>query len=144
MRRGLTEGVGVILMLAAISWFVLSTVAPDPSAGLLRGLAEIGATLLIAYVLETSWIVRASRARPLEEREDRLGALLGIGAGALVGICLALALAERAAVHHWIWLDELCFGLVIGPLLMVAFTVVMQPLIIHEWMDEDEQTAPSD
>jgi multisubunit Na+/H+ antiporter MnhB subunit len=143
MRRGLVDAAGAILVLAGISWYLMAAVAPDPSGELLRGLSEIGATLLIAYVLEISWIVRASRARPLQEREERLGTFVGVGAAALAGICLALALSERTAVHHWTWLDELGFGFVVGPLLMVAITVAMQPLLVHEWMDEDQGEASS-
>lgn len=139
MWRGFWEAVLLIAFVTLPACIILQVAAPDPSAGTLRSLAEIGATLLIAYVVETSWIVQASRARALDERESRLGALVGIGASGLVGIVFALALAERASVHHWIWLDEIAFAWVVASLGMFGVTVVLQPLLIHEWMDDDKR-----
>lgn len=139
MRRGFWEAVQLIAFLSVAVWFFLRWAAPKPSPEFLRSLAAIGGTLLIAYVVETSWIVKASRARDLDERESRLGTLVGFGAAGLVGIALALAISERASVHHWIWLDEIAFAWAVASLGMFGITVVLQPLLIHEWMDDEKQ-----
>lgn len=143
LRKGFAEGLAVIAFGSAIGAVSLAFIASQPTEGLLRSLAEIGATLLIAYVIEVSWIVRASSpARALNERENRLGAFIGIGAAALFGIALALGLAERAKAHHWTSLDEVAFAWVTVSFLVLGVAVVLQPLITHEWLDDDARVPP--
>jgi hypothetical protein len=105
----------------------------------LSDLGQIGAALLIAYAIATSWLMRASRSRPIDERENRLGALVGVGGGGLFGIILALALSERANVDHWIWLDQAAFGWVAASLVCLGVMVVLQPLVVHDWIDEEHR-----
>jgi hypothetical protein len=142
--RGYWEAGFLISGLAILIWAVFQMLSVDPSPELLRSLAEIGATLLIAYVIEVSWLVRASRARRLEERESRLGALTGVGYAGLLGIGVSLALSGQVAAHHWVWLDGIGFGFAVGSLAMLGITVVMQPMLTHEWMDDDKRAQPTD
>jgi hypothetical protein len=62
----------------------------------------------------------------------------------LLGIGVSLALSERAAAHHWIWLDAIGFGFAVGSLTMLGLTVVRQPTSTHEWMDDDKRAQPTD
>jgi hypothetical protein len=142
----LLESAGVTIFLSLLSALLLFSLSADePSPELLETLGQIGATLLIAYVLEVSWLVKASRKRPLEERENRLGAFLGIGAAGLISIAIALLLAGRADHGDWKWWDELGLGFVVGPLLMAGIVVALQPLLTHEWLDdEDPPVSASD
>jgi uncharacterized membrane protein HdeD (DUF308 family) len=142
VRKGFAEGIAAIAVGSVFGAFGLAYVASRPTEGLLRSLAEIGATLLIAYAIEVSWIVRASsNSRALDERESRLGAFIGIGAAALTGIALALGLAERASVHHLIFLDEIAFGWVAVSFVALGAVVVLQPLFTHEWLDDDARVS---
>jgi hypothetical protein len=141
VRKGLAEAACLVTGVSLMTAAGLGFVAPRPSDSLLRSLAEIGAALLIAYAIEISWLVRASRARPLAEREARLGVFVGLGAAGLLGIALALAIAEPASEHHWTRLDEIAFAWAIVSLGMLGLVVVLQPLITHEWLDETQATA---
>lgn len=114
-----------------------------PSAELLRYLAAIGATLLIAHAVEASAAVRASRGRGAAE-ETWVGYFVGAAGGGLLGIALALGLAERAEVGHWTWLDELAFAISIGSILMLGLLIAGLPYLAYEWTrqshlnDEDD------
>jgi hypothetical protein len=144
LQRGYWEAGLVVSGLAILLWVAFEMWSVDPTPGVLSSLAEIGATLLIAYVIEISWLVRASRTRRLEERESRLGALTGVGYAGLLGIGASLALSERATAHHWTWLDGLGFGFAVGSLAMLGLMVVMQPMLTHEWMDDDKRAQSTD
>ena len=127
----------MILGLALILGGVASMAAVHPTAGTLESAAQISATLLIAYAVETSWLIRASRHRPSSEREARLGSLTAVGLAAGLGILFSLALADRVQAHHWIWLDFLGLGWVVGSIFFLGSFVVLQPWVTHEWMYED-------
>jgi hypothetical protein len=137
LRRGIVEAASTMIGLSVCLFIFLSFIAPPrPDEGLLEALAGIGSTLLIAYVVEVTWLVHASSSRPLEEREKRLGALTGIAGSAFIGVGLAIALAARVHAGHWLLIDRLGFGFVLGTLLMAGIFVVMQPVLAHEWMDD--------
>lgn len=140
VRRGLGEAGFLVVGTSLIFMAGLHLAASRPSDDLLRSLAEIGATLLIAYVIEISWLVRASRGRPLDEREKRLGFFVGLGAAGLLGIALALAVAEPAGAHHWNQPDEIAFAWAVVSLGILGLTVILQPLLTHEWLDETPAT----
>jgi hypothetical protein len=143
IRKGAAETVGVITIGTVAATPLFASWVKRPSPGLLQTMGQIGATLLIAYVLEISWLVKASRERPLEERENRLGAFVGVGFAGLLGIAFSLALAERTSLDHWIWLDALGFSWVALSLCLLGCMVVMQPLVTHEWMDDEDAEAES-
>lgn len=144
MRRGFWEAFFLIVGLTLCLWAALLFTDPKPSPELLRSLAGLGATLFIAYAVETSWIVRATRDRDLDERQGRLGTMVGFGTAGLIGIAFALALSERAGAHHWIFLDELAFAWAVASLGMFGIVVVLQPLLIHEWMSDDKLTGSAE
>ena len=109
----------------------LSSIAEQPSAELLRYMAAIGSTLLIAYAIEFASLLRDPRPRSWK-REVAVGAVVGIAGCGLAGIVLSLALGERAEVHHWSALDELLFGLASCSLFFLAWAVVLLPLDAYE------------
>lgn len=117
--------------------------AEPPGPNLFETLAQIGATFLVAYVVEVTWLVKASRGLRLVERETRLGRLLAVGAAVLVGISAAIWLASLPANHGWSLMNEIGFGLVVGTMLMAGTTIVMQPLFTHEWAAPDDQLPSS-
>jgi hypothetical protein len=133
--RGAVAAAAVIGALAALFWLTLRSWAPRPSADLLQTMAQIGATLLIAYAVEMSWLLKTSQKRG-PNRENWIGFVVGLGGCALIGIVISLGLAERSAVNHWIWLDEWVFSLAVGSLTMLGIVVVLLPDFIYNWMLE--------
>jgi hypothetical protein len=99
---------------------------------MLRDLAQIGATLFVAYAVEVSWLEKVSPVQTAA-RERWIGIVLGVGACGLLGIIVSLGLAERAAVGHWAWLDEIAFAGVSASLGLLAMVVALCPLLVHEW-----------
>lgn len=136
MGRGLAEVIVALCGVALLVWPWMRAVTGDLSPELLRSLAEVNAALLIAYAVEVSWIARAARRRPRVDREHRLGGFVGIGAGGLFAVLLALLLAERALDGHWGSVEELGFSLTVAALAALGAAVVLQPLVFHEWSDE--------
>jgi len=131
---------GPVLLGTALIFAAITQIASvRPAAETLESAAQIGATLLIAYAVETSWVIRASRHRPSRDREERLGSFTAVGSAAALGVVFSLGLADRVHAGHWIWLDGLGFGWVLGSILVLGLFVVMQPWITHEWMYEDEE-----
>ena len=107
---------------------------PDPSADLLEGIASLGTGLLLAYVVEVSWLTGHIRQAPDYER--RLGVTVGLGAGGLTGVVAVLLLAAHHAAGHSNLLDSIGLSWVVVSLAILGGLVIIQPLLIHEWSDE--------
>lgn len=122
-----------ILFLSLCLWPALSQLAEKPSAGLLLAIAGIGATLLVAYSIEAAAVSRKSFSRS-QGNEAWLGSLVGAGTAGLIGLVIALGLAERASVDHWGMADDMAFALAVGSLLLLALVVVLFPWLSHEWV----------
>jgi hypothetical protein len=132
MRRGFVTGLAVIALLGLALWLPLAVLAERVSAELLRYMAAIGATLLIAYAIEMSAVVRVDYVRtPI--RENWIGFIVGIGFCGLMAIILSLALGERA-VKHWLWADQAAFAFAAGALFMLGLLVTLLPSLHYEWL----------
>lgn len=138
MRKGSAVGVLAVCVLSLIEWWPLALLAKRPSPELLRSMAGIGATLLIVYAVEFSAALRSSR---LKERVQEIwvGAIVGGAATGMLGIVFALALAERAGVGHWIWIDALAFSFAASSLAILAIFVVVFPQLAYEWARDSDQ-----
>jgi hypothetical protein len=133
MRRGSLLGVAVTVGLGLSLWPIGAAVAEKPSAELLRYMAGIGATLLIAYAIEMSAVVRTEYVRS-SMRENWIGFIVGIGVGGLMAVAVALGLAERAEVNHRLWVDQALFAFATGGLLMLGLIVTLLPALHYEWL----------
>lgn len=93
----------------------------------MQNLAMIGASFVLAYVVEMTWLVR--RAEIDGDREEWLGFLVGTGTAALVGVALALLVAEHRAAGHDNFLDD--FGLAWSAVSLgtLGGLLVLQPLL---------------
>jgi len=132
MKQGLLSSVLYVIALGLCFWPILSTLASQPSAQLLRYMGALGATMLVAYAIESSAAVRSTRFRdPTQERW--IGALVGSASAGLLGIITALSLGERAAVGHWSWADDLAFAFAFGSLALLGIFVVLLPFLTYEW-----------
>jgi len=93
MRRGFVEAVAVIFFVTALAGYGVNQLFSDP-ARVSEPLAQIGATLLVAYTVQTGWVIQTSRKRGAE-RENWVGLTTGIGSCALIGILIALCLSPH-------------------------------------------------
>lgn len=95
-------------------------------------MAGIGATLLIAYAIEISTFIRADYVRT-PQRESWIGFVVGISVCGLAAIVVSLAMAERAEVGHWIWLDTAALAFSAISLFMLGLVVALLPALYYEW-----------
>jgi hypothetical protein len=134
-RRGIAEAVILMLGLSLLAWIVCAALDIRANAQTLRTLAQIGATLLVAYGVLAASIISAAQAEAPDKRKERLGALVGIGGAGLIGIAGALILSQRAWVTNPGCLEELAFGWTIGSLLMFLLFVALQADAVDSWAD---------
>lgn len=140
-RTGLADGAASAGLVTAFFGVTMNLASLRPTPDMLQAAGQIGATLLVAYAIEISWLMRASRRRSLEEREVRLGAFTAIGAAAALGIAFSLVLTGRAEAGNWTAVDGLGAGWVAASLIWLGVLVVMQPWVTHEWMYEDDASV---
>jgi hypothetical protein len=93
MRRGFMEAAAGIFFSAALAGYGINQIFSDP-ARIAEPLAQIGATLLVAYTVQTAWIIQTSRKRGAD-RENWVGVATGLGSCALIGVLIALALSPH-------------------------------------------------
>ena len=98
----------------------------------LSDLAQIGATLLVAYAIETSWFVKESRTRG-RERENWVGFAAGIGISSVIGIAIAIALV---GVKSSGFLAALGVTWTFFSLGFLAVLVACWPYVIYEWVHD--------
>lgn len=139
----LTRGVVLALFSVAVASigaaFFLGAV-PSASPDLLQTLALIGAILLPAYVVEVIWLL--PRMGNGEELEEWLGFVVGAGIADLVAIAVALLGVQHRLAGHANWLDDLGLAFVVVSLVVLAGTLVAQPLLAHRF--EDASDSPGD
>lgn len=123
---------GIALSLVSVGgitiacYFIFSSI-PAASAEMLRTLALIGASFVIAYAVEAAWLV--SNVEMTEDHEEWLGFLVGIGIAGLLSIAIALLLAEHRALGHRDAIDDLGLGWVVGSLTILGILLILQPLL---------------
>jgi hypothetical protein len=131
--------VGVI---AILDWWLVSFLTMPPSPELLRNLAQIGATLLVAYGVEVGWAARSTRSRGAR-KQFWVGFVVGIGSAGLLGIVGSLVISERVA-DHWAQIDKLAFSWVVSSLGLLGILVVSLPSIVYAWSAEIQREAAID
>jgi putative flippase GtrA len=129
LAKGLLEAMTTVLLCTAVSFLGIHELFPDP-AQTCAALAEIGATLLVAYTLSMSWVLQASSKRG-PGRENWVGLTTGVGLCALIGIALALGLAG----HHerLNWFESFAFGWVVIANLLLGVWIAVQPWAMYNW-----------
>lgn len=125
---------GVIGALASVvlgslgGYFFLSSI-PAASPQLLQNLALIGASFVIAYVVEAVWLVTRVEGELDEDQEEWLGFLTGAGIVGLLGIAVALLTAEHRAAGHANALDDLGLAFSAVSLIILGSLLVYQPIL---------------
>jgi putative flippase GtrA len=106
----------------------------------LSDIAQIGATLLVAYAIETSWLVKESPARGAR-RENWLGFVVGIGVSSAIGIGIAIALVGREPATFLGTASSTWMLFSVG---FLAFLVAMLPYVLHEWVHTAHTEYPDE
>lgn len=130
----LTKGVLLALfsvVVASIGAAFFLGAVPPASPDLLRTLALIGAILLPAYVVEVVWLL--PRLGDGEELEEWLGFMVGAAIADLLAIAVALLGAQHRLAGHANSLDDLGLAFVIVSLVVLAGTLVAQPLLANRF-----------
>jgi drug/metabolite transporter (DMT)-like permease len=91
MVAGAFSVAGVIVIKGHISF----------SSEALSDIAQIGATLLVAYAVEMAWFVKESRTRG-RKRENWVGFVAGIGFSSALGIMSAVALVSHEGSSNFL------------------------------------------
>ena len=147
MRLPVYEPVTKGVLLALFSVVVASIGAafflgavPPASPDLLQSLALIGAILLPGYVVEVIWLVpRMGRG---EELEEWLGFIVGAAIADLLAIAVALLGIQHRLAGHSNSLDDLGLAFVLVSLVVLAGTLVAQPLLARRFSEPEHGTAP--
>jgi threonine/homoserine/homoserine lactone efflux protein len=131
--KGIAAAVG--FMTGSLAAMAMLTVGLEVDLRLsnqaLSSIAQIGATLLIAYAVETSWFIKQSRIRD-SGRENWVGFVTGVGISSAFGIAFAVALINRhgspsfleSAVAMWTLFST-------G---FLALLVALLPYFLYEWV----------
>lgn len=128
---GALEALGGVLGLCG-ACFVLTLFIPVPSVRLFQSVAQIGATLLIAFAVELTWLVKASEIHS-RRRETWIGFVSCLGLVGLSGIAASLAVVEHLAAGHENWLDRLAFAWVLSSFVVLGAVVALQPATVYAW-----------
>lgn len=138
----ITRGVFLALFSVAVASvgaaFFFGSV-PPVSPELLQSLATIGAIMVPAYVVEVVWML--PHMGKGFEYEEWLGFVVGAGIAAVIGIAVALLLAQHRLAGHANALDDLGLAWVVVCNVVLAGALISQPLLAHRFAGED---APED
>jgi hypothetical protein len=125
--RGGLKSLGPIIVVAAgLSFmFISARVSTDESGTV----AQIGAAFLIAYGVETTWVIRETNERS-GFYQAWLGLITGFAVCGLSGIVLAAALASSSGTSD---IREVAFAWSCGSILMLGVIVAVTPVLTYEW-----------
>jgi hypothetical protein len=132
--RGFADGTADDLVLWVMVALATAFV-PMPSDQLFRDIAQIGATLLVAFAVEVSWLLKVSD-EDSRRREEWVGLVTSSGVSGLLGIAMALVLAGRLEAGYSGWVEHLVFAWVVASIGMLGAAVALQPLLTYSWRRE--------
>lgn len=141
LRRGFVETIGWIAVATSASSLSLLWARPHVPPETFDAGAQIGATLLIAYAVETSWWLKSSRIRS-SNRENWVGFTAGTGACAFLGVVIALWLSTGTGDLNA--LETLGFAWATMTLLLLGGLVATLPLLIYEWTHHLQAEYPEE
>ncbi|MGN6558203.1 MAG: hypothetical protein ACTHLH_09365 [Solirubrobacterales bacterium] len=128
-RRGFVEAVWVIFIGTAAATYAFKQLLPSPSGDVAGAFAQVGATLLVAYAVHTSWVLQNSSKRG-SERENWVGIASGIGSCALIGIGIGLGLSgHRGSLNG---LEELLFAWTAVSVGFLGLWIALQPWAMYD------------
>jgi hypothetical protein len=131
-QRGFSLAGGLIFFVSlALALFDGSITAKLPHA-ILSDIGQIGATLLVAYAVETSWLIKRSRSRG-SEKENFVGFAAGLGSCGALGIAFAVALLGHPKGLPFTDLEHFAAAWAMFSVTLLAGLVAMLPFVLYEW-----------
>jgi hypothetical protein len=102
----------------------------SPSSGFFSDLAQIAATLFIAYVVEISRLIRTLIRRD-RDAENWVGAIGGIGVAGAIGAGIALLISmDREPDGLWV---DLGFAWAASSVILLGALVAAMPFLLYDW-----------
>jgi len=129
----------ISVALASLGTYFFFSAIPPASPELLRTISLVGASLVLAYVVEAVWLV--GRVERDDEFEEWLGFVTGAGIAGFLGVVFALLLAEHRAVGHSNFIDEIGAAWVAVSLFILGSVLVIQPLLAHRLSDSGDRLS---
>lgn len=127
---GFFSGLGnVTLLAAAVAVLGLTFGVADPSAGLLRQLAEVGVGLFVAFTVVIGTVELREGTR--YEHLSWLGFGCGVGFSGLTGIGVCLALSAYREAGHAGWLDVCGLAWATASMLVLGVVISAGPLMTY-------------
>lgn len=96
----------------------------------LAAIAQVGATLLVAYAVEMSWLIKTSKVRG-GNRENWVGFVVGIGLCSALGIVFAIAFIGQASTS---FIEAFAATRMIFSLGFLGLLVAFLPYVLYEWV----------
>jgi hypothetical protein len=131
---GIVEWLALVTLLATCLATVFQHEA-YPSSELMRSIAEVGATLFVAWIVQATWMSTQSE-RHGDDRENWLGGTAGLGIAGLVGIAISLLVAAHREAGHGSFLDWLGIWWGTVSLSALGFLVALYPVIAARWLSQ--------
>jgi hypothetical protein len=128
ITKGIANALFAIAAASLGGYFFFNTI-PLPSPDLLRSVATIGGTLLLAYIVEVVWLVQ--RVEQDDEFEEWLGFVTGAGIAGFLGVVFALLLSAHRLAGHANFIDKIGTAWTAISLLILGGVLVLQPLLAH-------------
>lgn len=119
-------GGSVVVALMIVGLEVRSGISDDA----LGAIAQVGATLLVAYAVEMSWLIKASRTRG-KDRENWVGFVTGIGISSAVGTGVAIALIGQKSTG---FVEAFAGTWMIFSLGLLGLLVAFLPYFLYGWV----------
>lgn len=124
--KGIANALISVSLASLGAYFFLNEI-PPASPELLRSVAMIGATLVLAYVVEAVWLV--PRVELDEEYGEWLGFATGTGIAGFLGVIFSLLLADHREAGHANFIDEIGVAWSAVSLLILGGVLIVQPLL---------------
>ncbi len=140
---GFLDGLGTVLGIF-VSALLISVTLPSgrPPQALFEDLAQVGATLFVAYSVSTAGV--AYRKDALEQHVNWLGSICSVGALGMTAIALSIALgADRSAGHASAW-DTVGLCWIVATIVLMGFFIAFLPYATFSWRRQAEDTRASE
>jgi hypothetical protein len=130
MSRGVFVACSAELLVTAFVYLAVRRQATDPPPELCSDIAQLGATFLVAYGVEMSWVLK-SNIRRGAGRENWVGFVGGIGCSGFFGIALSVGLSAHSNPLGTV--GQLAFGAALVSVGFLGVLVAASPFFIYDW-----------
>jgi hypothetical protein len=113
--------------------------APTPETS--ASLAQIGATLLVAYAVEANWLLKRSHVRS-KSRQNWVGFASGTAFCGVLAIGTALVLSSEAQSHALT--QRLLLAWTVASFFFLGVFVALSPSLVYEWTHQLDTGGPDE